>query len=275
MFGFRLRGPRIPLVLRSESAMIAVLMALLPVTAPAQERASLSVLSVPSVQALAHHAVSEVPRASHQSLSTWSRGQRPTAWRPHPSSARPLLVDDESPHRFRGALIGSTIGVGLGAGALLILSGVDWDERYNRAPYGDDGELRARGAAAIAILGSAPLGAVIGADLAEAETISEALVAAGMGEFIFGLTGVVMGAGTASIVGADEHGQSVGGLVGLGVGAALGSALGAVVAAQEQSAALSVRDGTWRVGLPPVSVHPVLGDRPSAVVHVPLVAAQF
>jgi MFS family permease len=171
--------------------------------------------------------------------------------------------------------LGSTLGVGLSAGLLLIASGSDWGDRYESEYYDDEEHLQATGLALLVVLGSAPVGAAIGSGLADDGLLGEAVFTGVLGELVVGGTTALAGAGVASLAGGTTREQNVAAGVGLSVGAAVGAALGAMLVGREHNEAFSYRDGAWRVGLPSPSVRPVLRDRPSVAVHVPLVQARF
>ncbi|MCS3628024.1 hypothetical protein GGP85_001616 [Salinibacter ruber] len=134
--------------------------AALPVSGQAV-RAPLS-FDVPSVDELARRAV-ERRRARPGMPATTEAWGTPSRLRGSPLSPRPPAPD--GPPRFQHALLGSAIGVTVSAGMLYVLSDADLSDRTDRRRYGGDGELRAQGAALLLIVGSAPIGAVLGATL--------------------------------------------------------------------------------------------------------------
>ena len=234
-------------------------------------RAPLS-LDGPSVEALARRAVEQRGARPGMPATTEDRGMR-SRLRGRLLFPRPPAPDG-SP-RFRGALLGSAIGVAVSVGALYVLSDADLSDRPARRRYGDGGDLRAQGAALLLIVGSAPIGAVLGAGLADDGLPGEALFAAGLGEFIVGGLGVLAGMGGAALVGGGPQGQRVGAGIGAGVGAAVGAALGATLSARDGRGALSFRGGTWSVGVPDVTVRPSFRHDSPIAAHVPLVTASL
>jgi len=234
-------------------------------------RAPLS-LDAPSVEALARCAVEQ--RGARPSMpgtpEGWEVGSRLGV---SPLSPRPPAPDG-SP-RFRGALLGSAIGVAVSVGALYVLSDADFSDRPARRRYGDGGDLRAQGAALLLIVGSAPIGAVLGAGLADDGLPGEALFVAGLGELFVGGMGALVGIGGAALVGGGPQGQRVGAGIGAGVGAAVGAALGATLSARDGRGALSFRGGTWSVGVPDVTVRPSFRHDSPIAAHVPLVTASL
>ncbi len=241
----------------------------------AQDAKAQTSVSVPSVEKIAQRAAlvtTEPPlRSGSAQDATLDRRARIGALPPPASRSS----EDESPNRFRGALLGSTFGVGLSAGLILIASWSDWGRRYDNDYYGDREPQEATGLALLVVLGSAPVGAAIGSGLADEGLLGEGVLTGVLGEFVVGGTTALAGAGIASRAGGSNRGQNVAAAVGLSAGAAVGAALGATLVGRQHEEALSYRDGAWRIGLPFPSVRPVLQDRPSVGVHVPLVHARF
>jgi hypothetical protein len=157
---------------------------------------------------------------------------------------------------------------------VLIASETDWD-RYDSNRYDDQEQLGATGLALLVVLGSAPVGAAIGSGLADEGLLGEAVLTGVLGEFVVGGTTALVGARIASWAGGSNREQNGAAAVGLSVGAAVGAALGATLVGRQHEEALSYRDGAWEIGLPFPSVRPVLHDRASVGVHVPLVRAHF
>ena len=219
-------------------------------------------MSVPSVETLAERAVAPL-EASH---ALRIRGPRSSAM---------VRAKEETPSRFPRALLGSTIGVGLSLGTLLAVSGADWDERHENEYYDDGDQLRAQGLAVLIVLGSAPVGAAIGSGLADEDLLGETVFMGVLGELVVGGTVALAGAGITSWAGGTDRTQNIAAAVGMSVGAAVGAALGATLVGRDQASGLSVRDGQWQVSVPNVSLRPVLHDRLSVGVHVPLVNARF
>lgn len=240
--------------------------------APGQTvRAPLS-LDGPSVEALARRAVEQRGVRPAMPATPAGRGLR-FRLRGSPLSLRPSPPD--GPPRFRRALLGSAIGVMVSVGTLYVLSDADLSDRTDRRQYGDDGDLRAQGAALLLIVGSAPIGAVLGAGLADDGLPGEALFAAGLGELVVGGVGALAGIGGAALVGGGAQGQRVGAGIGVGVGAAVGAALGATLSARDGRGALSFRGGTWSVGVPDVTIRPGFRHDSPIAAHVPLVTASL
>lgn len=230
-----------------------------------------SLISVPSVETLARRAT-----VSHSFSGPAPRWDGQSRGIHLDDRLAPALHsgEEESPNRFRGALLGSTFGVGLSAGLLLIASDSDWGDRYENNYSDDEEHLRASGLALLIVLGSAPVGAAIGAGLADEGLLGEALLTGVLGELVVGGTTALAGAGIASWARANNRKQNVVAGVGLSVGAAVGAALGATLVGRQHEEVLSYRDGAWRVGVPFPSVRLVSHDR-SAAVHVPMVRARF
>ncbi|MEF8864458.1 MAG: hypothetical protein V5A20_01705 [Salinibacter sp.] len=191
-----------------------------------------------------------------------------------PAPASPP-TDPESLPRFRDALLGGVVGVSVSVGMLALLSDTDLSDRRARAQYGDNEELRAQGVALLLILGSAPIGAVIGAGLADDGLPGEALFAAGLGELIVGGMGAVVGIGGTALVGGGPQTQQVGAGVGAGIGAAVGAALGATLSARDEHGALSLREGGWSVGVPDITIRPAPQRDLPVVARISLVTARF
>jgi hypothetical protein len=244
--------------------------AALPVSGQAV-RAPLS-LEGPSVEALARRAVEQRRTRPSMPATPVGRGLR-SGLRGSPLSPRPPAPD--GPPRFQHALLGSAIGVTVSVGMLYVLSDADLSDRTDRRRYGGDGELRAQGAALLLIVGSAPIGAVLGAGLADDGLPGEALFAAGLGELVVGGMGALVGIGGAALVGGGPPGQRVGAGVGAGVGAAIGAALGATLSAQDGRGALSFRGGTWSVGVPDATIWPSFRHDVPIAAHVPLVTVSL
>ena len=244
--------------------------AALPVSGQAV-RAPLS-FDVPSVDELARRAV-ERRGARPGMLATTEAWGTPSRLRGSPLSPRPPAPD--GPPRFQHALLGSAIGVTVSVGMLYVLSDADLSDRTDRRRYGGDGELRAQGAALLLIVGSAPIGAVLGAGLVDDGLPGEALFAAGLGELVVGGVGALAGIGGAALVGGGPPGQRVGASVGAGVGAAIGAALGATLSAQDGRGALSFRGGTWSVGVPDATIWPSFRHDVPIAAHVPLVTVSL
>jgi hypothetical protein len=139
---------------------------------------------------------------------------------------------------------------------LYVLSDADLSDRTDRRRYGDDGELRAQGAALLLIVGSAPIGAVLGAGLVDDGLPGEALFAAGLGELVVGGMGALAG-------------------IGAGLGATVGAALGATLSARDGRGALSFRGGAWSVGVPDVAIRPRFRHDVPIAAHVPLVTVSL
>ncbi|MEF8815607.1 MAG: hypothetical protein V5A58_02345 [Salinibacter sp.] len=158
---------------------------------------------------------------------------------------------------------------------LALLLDADLSDRRARAQYGDNEELRAQGVALLLILGSAPIGAVIGAGLADDGLPGEALFAAGLGELIVGGMGAVVGIGGTALVGGGPQTQQVGAGVGAGIGAAVGAALGATLSARDEHGALSLREGGWSVGVPDITIRPAPQRDLPVVARISLVTARF
>lgn len=242
--------------------------AALPVSGQAV-RAPLS-FDVPSVDELARRAV-ERRGARPGMLATTEAWGTPSRLRGSPLSPRPPAPD--GPPRFQHALLGSAIGVTVSVGMLYVLSDADLSDRTDRRRYGGDGELRAQGAALLLIVGSAPIGAVLGAGLVDDGLPGEALFAAGLGELVVGGVGALAGIGGAALVGGGPPGQRVGAGIGAGLGAAVGAALGATLSARDGRGALSFRGGAWSVGVPDVAIRPRFRQDSPVAVHVPLLTA--
>ncbi|MCS3700881.1 hypothetical protein GGQ20_002198 [Salinibacter ruber] len=242
--------------------------AALPVSGQAV-RAPLS-FDVPSVDELARRAV-ERRGARPGMLATTEAWGTPSRLRGSPLSPRPPAPD--GPPRFQHALLGSAIGVTVSVGMLYVLSDADLSDRTDRRRYGGDGELRAQGAALLLIVGSAPIGAVLGAGLVDDGLPGEALFAAGLGELVVGGMGALAGIGGAALLGGGPPGQRVGAGIGAGLGAAVGAALGATLSARDGRGALSFRGGAWSVGVPDVAIRPRFRHDSPVAVHVPLLTA--
>ncbi|MCS3641306.1 hypothetical protein GGP70_001988 [Salinibacter ruber] len=234
-------------------------------------RAPLS-LDGPSVEALARRAVEQRRTRPSMPATPVGRGLR-SGLRGSPLSPRPPAPD--GPPRFQHALLGSAIGVTVSVGMLYVLSDADLSDRTDRRRYGGDGELRAQGAALLLIVGSAPIGAVLGAGLVDDGLPGEALFAAGLGELVVGGMGALAGIGGAALVGGGPPGQRAGAGVGAGVGAAIGAALGATLSAQDGRGALSFRGGTWSVGVPDATIWPSFRHDVPIAAHVPLVTVSL
>lgn len=227
-------------------------------------------LDVPSVDELARRALDrERLRPTRHNLGDDRLVRSPA------QPLTPLSPESEDSPRFRDALIGSTVGVGVSVGTLFLLSGSDLSDRYDRGQYADNERMRARGAALLLVVGSAPIGAVLGAGLADNGLPGEALLAAGLGEFIAGGMGVLVGIGGTALMGGGSQAQRVGAGVGAGVGAAVGAALGAMLSAREGHGALSFRQGTWSFGVPDITLHPTFRHDQPIAAHMPLVTASL
>lgn len=229
------------------------------------------VTDVPSVQELARGAVAGDGRCPPRCARLENTGVR-TMRTESPSSQLPGSDDS---HRFRDALIGSTLGVGVGAGTLFLLSGSDLSDRNDQRRYADDERVRAQGAALLLVIGGAPIGAVLGAGLADNGLPGEALVAAGLGEVIFAGMGLLLGLGGAALMEGGSHAQQVGVGLGAGLGAAVGAALGATLSGRERDGALSFQQGAWSLGLPDITIQPTFRNEEPIVANVPLVTASF
>jgi hypothetical protein len=255
--------------------LLTIFVSSLPTSAVAQPRGTVRTLTIPEVERLAQRVVEGHRGDQGWGLSGALLGRSASVPRvSRPVSAEgpaPLRRDaSEAPHRFRGALIGSTVGVGVSVGTLLILSDDNFFERSDRETYDDRG-AQAGGVALLAIVGSAPLGAGLG----ESEAIGQILVASVLGELIVGGMGALAGAGTPALFGGDASAQNTGAAIGAAAGAAVGSALGATLEARQSDAALSVRDGEWTLRVPRVQVRPSLRPGRFATVHVPLLTADL
>ncbi|WP_263785430.1 hypothetical protein [Salinibacter grassmerensis] len=243
-------------------------------TAPASGQAVRAPQSVdvPSVDELARRAV-ERSGARPSMLATTEGGKMRSRLRGRPPA--PLLPALDGSSRFRRALLGSAAGVTVSVGTLLLLSDADLTGRHDQGRYGDNEELRAQGAALLLIVGSAPIGAVLGAGLADDGLPGEALFAAGLGELTVGAMGALVGIGGAALIGSGTPGQQVGAGVGAGVGAAIGAALGATLSAPNGRGALSFRGGTWSVGVPDITIRPTLRNDVPVAARVPLITASL
>lgn len=229
-------------------------------------------LDVPSVDELARRALDrERSRPTRRTIGGHRLVRSPRRGQP-PSF---LALDSEDSPQFRRALIGSAIGVGVSVGTLFLLSNADFSDRYDRGQYGDNEGLRARRAALLLIIGSAPIGAVLGAGLVDDGLPGEALLAAGFGEFIAGGMGALVGIGGTALMGGGSQAQRVGAGVGAGVGAAVGATLGAMLSAREGHGALSFRRGTWSFGVPDITIRPTFRHDQPIAAHMPLVTASL
>ncbi len=230
---------------------------------------------VPSVNELARRAIDEDgpkgPRARRPFVRKSLPGHSPLRG---PASASPP-TDPESLPRFRDALLGGVVGVSVSVGMLALLSDTDLSDRRDRAQYGDNEEPRTQGIALLLTVGSAPIGAVIGAGLADDGLPGEALFAAGLGELIVGGMGALVGISGTALVGGGSQTQQVGGSVGAGIGAAVGAALGATLSARGEHGALSFREGGWSVGVPGITIRPAPQRDLPVVARISLVTARL
>ncbi len=231
--------------------------------------------AVPSVSELARRAIATDgpwgPRAGRPFVRESSSGRSPLRGL---APASPPGAPESLP-RFRYALLGGAVGISVSVGMLALLSDTDLADRHDRTQYGDTEERRVQGAALLLIVGSAPIGAVIGAGLADDGLPGEALLAAGLGELIVGGMGALVGIGGTALVGGGPQAQQVGAGVGAGMGAAVGAALGATLSARDEHGALSFRDGGWSVGVPDITIRPTpYRDLPVGA-RVPLVTARL
>lgn len=191
------------------------------------------------------------------------------------SAERPSQHDELPDPHFGRALLGGTLGAGLGTGLGLLLlheasridSEDDWRDSRRESP-----EERVAGMAAMigiaSIVAGGPIGAVEGGRIERRK--NDAYVGAAVGEFVFGVLGYVVANRL------DENTFSR--LVGLGTGAALGSATGAILVASQQKnkrGLFQKNEGHWTMAPPMVRLHPNLSTRHPPSVRVTLMSLRW
>jgi hypothetical protein len=119
-----------------------------------------------------------------------------------------------------------------------------------------------------------PVGATAGAGVDDPHR-TEALLTAGLGQFIGGAAGAGLGAGTVALAGGEGRGQEIGAAVGAAVGAVLGSAAGALSVARDHGALVGFQKGRWSAGLPAPSVRLSGPPGPRPALHVPVVRVRL
>lgn len=173
---------------------------------------------------------------------------------------------------FERILGGSALGVmaGGGIGNLLLKAGAEVDPNRDADPgTGPESE------AARAIMGIGLAAVVMGGPVGAVELGGiehrrrDAYVAAGFGEAIVGILGLVLAG--------QIHDSSAARLVGLGSGMVLGTAGGAFLVASQkrQDGLFSYQEGDWQIAPPDVRVRPNLTTDRSPSVGVALVSVEL
>lgn len=194
---------------------------------------------------------------------------------PPPNAPSPLPgpseTDTVSSH-FGRILLGSTVGAGVGTGVgLLLIKGAAEatpdDESDRRAENPASDAAATMGLIGVAaIVAGGPVGAV---EIGGIERRRDAYVAGGIGEFVFGVAGLVLAG--------HLHDSTPARLIGLGTGVAVGAAGGAywVASRPEPEGLFSYQDGRWQVGPPEVRVQPHFTTNRAPSVGVSLVSVQW
>jgi hypothetical protein len=194
-------------------------------------------------------------------------GLDPTAPAPDEGDDRRVRID----RTVLGSAAGTAVGIGLG---LAVGSAIENGGEARGGSRAEERLAAAAGAAVLLMVAGGPVGATAGAGVDDPHR-TEALLTAGLGQFIGGAGGAGLGAGTVALAGGKGRGQEIGAAVGAAVGAVLGSVAGALSVARDHGAVIGFRKGRGSVGLPAPSVRLTGRPAPRPALHVPVVRVRL